>query len=190
MGCGWTVRDDEGPISAGGGAVSSGHRIPKRRGTVRLGVSNDVEYCWISTRKTKGEEVCLPPDRDSKLCVRVAVATKPAGAAYLDARARTIELAFSTTMRGTALTPDFKIPGNTTLEKMRNLLGPDVVELATPDNSPPTGKVGFWTDTDNLAVAVLLADGTRRFVRIQDGVFSTNDLALTGLDNDDVFTLS
>jgi hypothetical protein len=72
---------------------------------------------------------------------------------------------------------------------MRALLGPDVVELATPDDSPPMGKVGYWTDTKSVAAVVLLADRTRRFVRIQDGVFSTNDMSLTGLDNDDGFTL-
>ena len=44
--------------------------------------------------------------------------------------------------------------------------------------------------TQSNAILWYLADGTRRFVRIQDGVFSTNDMQLTGLDNGNVFTLA
>jgi hypothetical protein len=185
IGCGWTDGTD-----GTGGASSSGHRIPKRRGTVRLGISEANEFCWIATKKVKGERRCLPPDRRSKQCVRVAVAVRPAGAAYLDARARTIELSLSASALGIALTPEFQVPGATTLDKMRALLGPDVAELAGPDDSPPAGRVGFWTQGENWAVVVLLADGTRRFVRVQDRVFSTNDMTLTGLNRDDAFVLN
>jgi len=192
IGCGavFAEPEGEGPLASTGFGVSSKERLPKRRGTVRLGISKAVEFCSISTKKTKDEELCFPPERSSKLCVRVAVAVKPGGAAYLDERARTIELAFSSSMLGVALTPDFKVPGATTLDKMRSLLGPDVVELATPEDSPPAGQLGYWTDTKNFTMVVLLADGTRRFLRIQDGVFSTNDLNLAGADDDDVFSLS
>jgi hypothetical protein len=192
IGCGavFTEPEGEGPLAGAGFGVRSKERLPKRRGTVRLGISKAVEFCSISTKKAKDEALCLPPERGSKLCVRVAVAVKPAGAAYLDLRARTIELAFSSSMLGAALTPDFNVPGATTLEKMRSLLGPDVVELATPEDSPAAGKLGYWTDTKNFTLVVLLADATRRFVRVQDGVFSTNDLNLTGLDDENVFTLS
>jgi hypothetical protein len=188
IGCGWPARDGDA-LSGGGGSVSTGHRIPRRRGPVRLGISDDIQYCWIATRRNKRES-CLQSERTSDQCVRVAVALRPEGAAYLDRRARTIELAFASTMLGAALTPEFKVPGKTTLERMRTLLGPDVVELATPEDSPPAGTLGYWSQGESFAIAVLLADGTRRFVRIQDGVFSTNDLELTGLDSDDVFTLS
>lgn len=184
--------DDAGPLASNGFGVSSKTRIPKRRGTVRLGASKAIEFCSISTRKSKGEKLCFAPEVGSKLCVRVAVAVNPNGVAYLDSRARTIELAFTASVLAAALSPDFQVPGNTTLEKMHNVLGPDVVELATPDESPAAGKVGFWApDAKNFAIVALLADGTRRFLSIRDGVFSTNDLSLTeGLDSDDIFTLA
>jgi hypothetical protein len=181
--------DDAGPLTPVGSGFTATAKLPKRRGSVRLGTTK-AEVCAIATKKAEDEQLCLPPELGSKLCVRVAVALKPAGAAYLDSRARTIELAFSASLLGVALTPDFKVPGNTTLEKMHNLLGPDVVELATPDESPAAGKLGYWApDVKNFALVVLLADGTRRFVSIRDGVFSTNDLNLTGLDSEAVFTL-
>lgn len=181
--------DDAGPLTAVGAGFTTTAKLPKRRGSVRLGTTK-AEVCAIATKKARDEELCLPPELGSKLCVRVAVAIKPAGAAYLDERARTIELAFSASMLGAALTPDFKVPGKTTLEKMHNLLGQDVVELTTPDESPAAGKVGYWaTDLENFAIVALLADGTRRFLSLRDGVFSTNDLSLTGLDSEAVFTL-
>ncbi|MDA0180838.1 hypothetical protein OJ997_11085 [Solirubrobacter phytolaccae] len=184
------VRNDAGPLDVVGAGFSSTRKLPKRRGSVRLGTTK-AELCAIATKKVKGEELCFAPEVGSKLCVRVAVALTPAGTAYLDERARTIELAFTASLLGAALSPDFKVPGNTTLEKMHTLLGPDVVELATPDESPALGKVGFWApDAKNFAIVALLADGTRRFLSIRDGVFSTNDLRLTeGLDSEDVFTL-
>lgn len=183
------LADDAGPLTAAGAGFTFGEKLPKRRGSVRLGTSK-AELCAIATKKTEQDELCLPPETGSKLCVRVAVALKPAGVTYLDGRARTIELAFTSSMLGAALTPEFKVPGNTTLEKMQTLLGPDVVELATPEASPPAGKVGYWTTgTTNFTIVVLLADGTRRFASIRDGVFSTNDLSLTGLTDESVFTL-
>lgn len=179
----------DGPLAARGDGATWKAKLPKRRASVRIQLAN-AELCAIATKKAKGEELCLPPELGSRLCVRVAVAIKPAGAAYLDGRARTIELAFGASMLTLAHTPDLGVPGATTLEKMRSLLGTDVVELATPDESPAAGKLGYWaTDIKNFAFVVLLADGTRRFVSIRDGVFSTNDLSLTGLDSEDVFTL-
>jgi hypothetical protein len=63
-----------------------------------------------------------------------------------------------------------------------------IVELPAPDASPPAGKVGYWTQGEDLVVADLLADGTRNFVSRQSGVYSTNVPKLMG-GNDNAFTV-
>ncbi|MDA0170360.1 hypothetical protein OJ998_14775 [Solirubrobacter taibaiensis] len=179
----------------GDGFFSTGHgestdTLPKRRGAVRMYESNpDLELCAIASKRVKADRTCFPLTEDSKLCTRVIVAVRPSGLAYIQARARTVELSLTVLTLGMADSPALKVPGATRLEKMQRMLGPDVVELTTPDDTPPAGKVGYWTDGKNLAAVALLADGTRRFVRFQDEVYSTNDPALMGLDNDAVFTV-
>jgi hypothetical protein len=170
--------------------VNPGTKLSKRRGTVRMWTGEqDTELCFIATKRVKTDRACFPPESESKLCLRVLVAVKPSGKAYIEAKARTIELSLTMAAVGMAETPGLKLPGATRLETVQAFLGPDVVELATPDDTPPAGKVGYWSDAKNVTVAVSRADGTRGFVRLQDGVYSTNDMDLTGLNNDDVFTL-
>jgi hypothetical protein len=67
-------------------------------------------------------------------------------------------------------------------------LGPDVVVLDSPDGSPPPGKVGYRLQGENLAVAALLQDGRRVFVRWDNGVYSTNVPELMG-GSDDMFSV-
>jgi len=192
VGCGTVTPEElgDGPYATSGFSTNPGAKLPRKRGTVRMWTGEaDTELCFIATKRKKADRVCLPADTTSKLCLRVIVAVKPSGTAYIDAKARTIELSLGMLTAGTAETPGLTVPGATLLEKMRAMLGPNVVELTTPDDSPPVGQLGYWTDFKDVAVVVLLADGTRRFVRIQDGVYSTNDMELTGLASDDVFTL-
>ncbi len=95
------------------------------------------------------------------------VALSDDGRAYLDAFARSVELSevfFSPT---------------TTVADLQRRYGPDVVALAGPDASPPAGTVGFFDDGRTRTVAALLADGTRRFARMDGDVFSTNVPQLT-----------
>lgn len=186
VGCG-EVADDDGSLSSVGFASNPSYKIPKRRGSVRMWTQGD--YCTIATKQEKRDRRCFSSE-DRKRCIRVIVAVTDRGRAFLDQRARTIELGVTTVAVSFAADPSLKVPGDTLLERVRAQLGPDVVELATPDDTPPAGKVGYWTDgKTGIAAVVLLADGTRRFVRVQDGVYSTNDMALNGLDNDDAYTL-
>jgi hypothetical protein len=181
------VYDDDGALRSSGFMSHPDYRIAKRRGSVPMWTAGD--YCAIATKRTKQEARCFPAEAGS-LCVRVIVATNAKGRAFLDQRSRTIELSMTISAVGLAGDPTSKLPGGTRLERVQAMLGPDVVELATPEDSPPAGKVGFWTDDrTGIAAVALLADGTRRYVRFQDGVYSTNDLLLNGLDNAEVFTL-
>ena len=60
------------------------------------------------------------------------------------------------------------------LADLQRSYGTDVVALPAPDAAPPVGKVGYLDDGHTRAVAAVLEDGTRRFVRRDGDVFSTN----------------
>jgi hypothetical protein len=187
VGCG-KVYDDDGALRSQGFMAHPNYRIANRRGVVPMWTSGD--YCAIATKRTKQDRRCYPGESDQQ-CVRAIVATTDRGRAFLDQRSRTIELSLTMTAVGFAADPSSTFPGATRLERVQAQLGPDVVELATPDDAPPAGKVGYWTDEKTGITAVaLLADGTRKYVRIQDGVYSTNDLLLNGLDNEEIFALT
>jgi len=181
------VSSDDGRFDRDGFMAHPSYRIPKRRGVVLMWTSGD--YCAIATKRGKADGPCLSVSDEKDVCVRVIVATSDKGRAFLDQRSRSIELSVAMTVVPIAADPNARIPGATRLERVQAFLGLDVVELATPEDSPPAGKVGYWLEGVNLTAVVLLADGTRRFARFQDGVFSTNDLDLAGLDRDEIFEL-
>jgi hypothetical protein len=143
--------------------------------------------CLIGTRAGKNRRGCLPVSETSEdWCARVIVAVTDAGAAYLDARARAIEL--SLTILAANLT--FGSFAHTTpIERARlQLATQDVVALASPDGTPPAGQVGYSDDGKaGYAAVALLRDGKRVFARQTDGVFSTNVPEFIGLDNDATF---
>ena len=53
-----------------------------------------------------------------------------------------------------------------------------VVELAAPGDSPPAGKVGYYSDgQEHIATVIISASGRRLFIEAAaDDVFSTNVL--------------
>jgi hypothetical protein len=55
-----------------------------------------------------------------------------------------------------------------------------VVALDSPDASPPPGKLGLFKSEQSSAAVALLRDGTRRFIRQDGEVFSTNVPLLGG----------
>ena len=58
-----------------------------------------------------------------------------------------------------------------------------MVVLDSPDASPPPGKVGIFRNDQSSAAVALLRDGTRRYIRQDGEVFSTNVPALSGGEN-------
>ena len=151
--------------------------VPRRRSALTFGASaSSSDVCVVATKREKSTGRCLPPRSRSTLCVRVIVARTDDGRRYLDARARAVELSLVLSLSGDV----GPIDENTRLAFIQNQLGSrEVVGLASPDVSPPAGKVGFFeTDAGGSSVAVaLLRDGSRRFARIDRGAgggFSTN----------------
>src|ERR1044071_9433905 len=60
------------------------------------------------------------------------------------------------------------------LGEMPEAFGGDAVPLASPDASPPPGKVGYFDGPGiDFVTPAVLADGRRVFLSLQDGVFST-----------------
>ena len=91
------------------------------------------------------------------------------GRRYIDWISRTFEL-------GMASQLDVEYPPEWAqgLELMHGAFGPDVVGLASPDATPPAGKVGFYKQDGVTVVAVQLMDGRRTFIRREGDVISTN----------------
>lgn len=148
-------------------------RVPRKRGRVEIAGTDKPDLCFISARLRGSDPSCIltttlgvgPGERP--WCARVIVALNAAGRAHLDALARAAELIA------------VFYANRQTLAEQQKAYGPDVVALATPDELPPAGKVGFFDDGRVRVAAALLADGTRRFVRRDGDVFSTNVEQLT-----------
>jgi hypothetical protein len=85
----------------------------------------------------------------------VVVALTDRGRAYVDALARTLEL---------ASLPELGLEG----------VKDDLVLLDSPDASPPRFKIGYWEQGTSNVTVVLLWDGRRRFLRRDADVLSTN----------------
>jgi hypothetical protein len=66
------------------------------------------------------------------------------------------------------------------LAEVETELGNDVVALDSPDASPPPGKIGLFKNEQSSAAVAVLRDGTRRFMRQDGEVFSTNVPTLGG----------
>jgi hypothetical protein len=147
-------------------------KLPPRRTRVLAGSRlRSADFCTISERQKDGEfELCLRNARESADCVRTAVAATDRGREYLDSVARSAELFLA----------EFYLDLGQDLDEL-SLEKPPLSRyfsaLAGPDASPPSGKVGYWTQGGDTVVASLLQDGTRRFISRQAGVLTTNDPA-------------
>ena len=78
------------------------------------------------------DRACLRLDRVTKECARVIVALTDSGRAYLDQKARTLELAILP-IASQMLPEQF---GPTPLARLQAAYGPDIVALSGPDGTP------------------------------------------------------
>jgi hypothetical protein len=150
--------------------------LPRRRGTVYMGAGGGVDLCSLATpQRPNGDDDCRPLFAGEPLCARVLVALSDHGRAYLDALTRSLELFYGDDLANSN-PPDF---GISDLEWLQGTVG-DVVALDNPDASPPIGKIGYWEQGSSHVLAVLRADGVRRFLRRDGDVVATNDPRLIG----------
>ncbi|HEY6888379.1 MAG TPA: hypothetical protein VI300_11385 [Solirubrobacter sp.] len=150
--------------------------VPRRRGTVYMGAGGGVDICSLGMpERANGDDGCRPLFAGEQVCARVIVALSDHGRAYLDALSRSLEL-FYGDEGANSNPPDF---GMSNLEWLQGTVG-DVVALDGPDASPPIGRIGYWEQGSSHVLAVLRADGVRRFLRRDGDVVATNDPRLIG----------
>jgi hypothetical protein len=166
------LENDDGWLRVDAG-TSQRETLPRRANRViRLARSTGVDVCALSTKRNEKRDVpCSIPSDNERECVRVIVALTDAGRTYLDAKKRAIEL-FVVATSIDALAEQGR--------DLQKVFGDSVVALASPDASPPVGKVGYIRQPNGLATASLLASGERAFLSIQNGVYSTNVPDLMG----------
>jgi hypothetical protein len=165
------------------GANSGGvtMRAPKRGRRIRTGdQTRGMDYCrvWLEERTVRRRGHRIQTGR--RLIVSIPLTQK--GAVYLDEQKKTGEM--MQVIFGASILAERR--GRTDWFTYDELLGalfkgrpapPDfgVVALAGPTDTPPAGKVGYWSDGEqHVAVVTLSSSGRRLFVEYEGDVLHTN----------------
>jgi hypothetical protein len=161
----------------GGGYVGTEMRLPRSGARVKLPFTGDpYDVCYIATPARRSDRECLDPsylDGEAR-CVRVLVALTDAGRAQMDYRARMIDLEAVVDYVGWAQDPARR------LAEVTRTAGLDIVALELPDAAPAPGTTGVYLNGVTRVVAVTLRDGTRKYVRWDGDVYSTNTAEFSG----------
>jgi hypothetical protein len=139
-----------------------------------------------ATRKIDFCRVSRPRHRHTPKHVLVSVPLTQKGAVFLDEEAKTLGM-LGVLAIASIVALDHRSDGSPTYDELVMAL-PNreqapfrkrVVALAAPADSPPAGKVGYYSDGDEqLAVVTASASGRRLFIQYgPDDVFSTNVLS-------------
>jgi hypothetical protein len=183
VGCGTvTPKPLDGPLATTGFGSSTVTLAKHRTRVFLLDSSGGApELCVIATKRTSKDIQCYPLSApDDKLCIRVIVALTDSGRVFIDAKKRAIELTVL------PMYQSFDSPENHA--RLQEFLDLFAVALPDPDAAPPAGKVGYWKQGEDAVYASLLADGTRAFVSMRAGVYSTNLEDLMG-PGEDAFSI-
>lgn len=158
-------------------------RLPAARTTIRVRFPRTrADVCAITVPSRGVDGPCVENSVVKDACSRVIVALNETGHRFLDERARTMDLIF------VLAEGDMPVDGGLNGYEQLMLTRDDIVRLDSPDAAPPAGTVGFfYEEGGTTVVAARLRDGTRRFLRFDEGdkVFSTNVPEFVGLDNPD-----
>lgn len=168
VGCGHPVKDggmwgvhagtDGSSYSSHAGMAWTDVRLARKRGRVSVRLPNPSDVCFIAVKDPHSDD-CIPTAAGDEFCVKVVVTRTERGIADLDERLRALELDAS-----------FDAP----LAELQEEFGAGIVLLDSPDASPPPGTVGIFRSEHASAAVALLRDGTRRYIRQDGEVFSTN----------------
>jgi hypothetical protein len=164
--------------TAGGGTTM---RAPKRGRRIRTGdLTRGMDYCrvWLESRTLRRKGRNIRTGR--RLLVSIPLTQK--GAVHLDEEKRTgemMQLVTAATLLG-------ERRGKTGWLTYDELLGAllkgrpapprfGLVALAGPSETPPAGKVGYWSDgAQHVAVVTLSTLGRRLFIEHEGDVLHTN----------------
>jgi hypothetical protein len=164
--------------TAGGGATM---RAPKRGRKLRTGdLTRGMDYCrvWLESRTLRRNGRSIRTGK--RLIVSIPLTQK--GAVHLDEQGKTGEMmqvlnaaAFLGEKRGKTgwLTYDELLQAVLKGRPAPPRSGP--VTLAGPSETPPAGKVGYWSDgAQHVAVVTLSTLGRRLFIEHEGDVLHTN----------------
>jgi hypothetical protein len=152
--------------------------LPRKRGAVRLSTGGRPDVCALATKPKNLEDSFCRQLRAETVgwCARVIVPVTARGRAYLN-RLQGVVTLTGADDQITGLPPDW---APTPVELLQGAVNADVVALDGPDAAPPAGKLGLYGDGANHTLAILLADGTRLFLRREGNVVTTNIPELFG----------
>jgi hypothetical protein len=150
---------------------------PRQRGELVTGDrSRGYDYCrlWLAPRKItiRGKSQRVP----RQLIVSVPLTQQ--GAVFLDEEMKTFAMLGVAVVAGIVEERE-KLPGHPTYDQLVGKypkIARRVVGLAAPGDTPPAGKIGYYSDgAEHIALVVLSASGRRLFIEeAADDVLSTN----------------
>jgi hypothetical protein len=159
--------------TAGGGATM---RAPKRGRKIRTGdLTRGMDYCrvWLAKRTYRRDGGSVTRGRE----LVVSVPLTQRGAVYLDEE-KNVRLMMSVLLFAGLDAEDRGQTTRPTAEQLlsrRPRIGRLVFALSGPADTPPAGKVGYWSDgMQHLAVVTVSALGRRLFWEGEGDVLHTN----------------
>ena len=146
-------------------------RVPKRGRRLRTGdLTRGMDYCDVWLERKRGARFV-----GRELLVSIPITQR--GAVHLDELEKTRSL-LGILFLAETLAHRQQLPGHATAEQLFASwprLARSVVALAGPAETPPAGKLGYWSDgAEHVAVVTLSASGRRLFIEYEGDVLHTN----------------
>ncbi len=165
LGC--TSLDDDGVGLVDDGESSFDARVPRRRQPLRLRFGAFGDQCTLSLRIEH-------PNGDLTIEPVVSIPLTQAGAVLLDERHKAGELSgvlwIASSLSEGSRPAGYPTPAQLTSGRVARMLkreGFRIVALAAPTDTPPVGRVGYWSDGGQRAAAVIVsASGRRLFIEV------------------------
>jgi hypothetical protein len=166
--------DEDGFTSSGGGNVE----VPLHRRRFATGDdSHGVDYCRLFLPRRTIKHRHFIEERGRRLLVSISLTQK--GAVYLDEEKKALAMSFNVGFTLYAVKKHLKLSGWPTYEQVVQTYPQTakfLVKLATPGDTPPPKKFGYYSDgKEHQAVVTLSTLGRRLFIETDaDEVLRTN----------------
>lgn len=169
------------------GTTGIERRAPRRRSPLRIGtLARRADYCRVALPQRTIRRRTGTSTVGAEAVVSIPVTQR--GAVHLDEESKTILLfgIVQHAIRKGRFLPPARLLADIRRDSRARAAVP-LVELATPADTPPAGKFGYYSDgADRAAVVTLSASGRRLFYeRLPDDELRTNVLGyVLGLGSD------
>lgn len=153
-------------------------RAPKRRRPLRTGdLTRGLDYCrvWLAARTVRRNGVRQTRPRE----VIVSIPLTQRGAVFLDEQEKALELQGLLLLAGLLAeernSSNWPTAADLLESPIGRRLGPRLVPLGSPADTPAAGVIGYYSDGQQHAAAVTVsASGRRLFVEWEADVLHTN----------------